>query len=73
MKVVNVETRATGSRVFLRSKNRDYMAAVYPDGQIIAVDIASKLSEGFWWCNRFNRDRYPRRITETVKQALATA
>lgn len=71
MKIVNIETSAAGSRVFLRSSNRDYLAAVKPDGSIIAVDIASKLSEGFWWCNRFNRDRYPQRITEAVRQALA--
>ncbi len=71
MHIVHIESRATGSRVFLRSKNRDYMAAVKPDGRIIAVDIASKLSEGFWWCNRFNHDRFPRRITEAVHKALA--
>ncbi|MBX3513669.1 MAG: hypothetical protein KF748_01260 [Xanthobacteraceae bacterium] len=71
MKVVHIETRATGSRVYLRTSNRDYMAAVMPNGEIIAVDIASKLSEGFWRCNRFNRDRYPRRITDAVRQALA--
>ena len=77
MEIVRVETKATGSRVFLRLHKRQYMAAVKPDGEIVAVDVErldpvwnAATGHSYFMCDRFSRG-YPKRIIEAVRSRLA--
>jgi hypothetical protein len=71
MKFVHVETRPSGSRVELQSRNRTYMAIVMPDGEIIRLDVEYPYSAGrYWRVDRFSRRGIPRRVQDAVRKAL---